>query len=60
MKCMNVGKPLTKSCKICHSMDLSYFRYDNHLNHFNNFATHDFNVLDDLRYLPNLVHAFYK
>jgi len=29
-------------------------------NSFNNFATHDFNVLDDLRYLPNLVHAFYK
>lgn len=32
---MNEGKPLTKDCKICHSTDLSYFRYGNHLNHFN-------------------------
>lgn len=33
--CMNVDERLTKSCKICGSTNLSYFRYRNHLNHFN-------------------------
>lgn len=33
--CMNVNEHLTKSCNICGSTNLSYFRYSNHLNHFN-------------------------